>query len=114
YAPQDAPIIERAAALRSKLIRTHVEAAERSALAGQLTVATDELAAALEIDPGNIIVAERLGQLKSMEDEPHPKRATEISGMPRLQPQSGKRNIDLRGDTTATYEQLAAMFGIKV
>jgi tetratricopeptide (TPR) repeat protein len=114
YAPQDASIIERAAALRSRLIRTHVEAAERSALAGQLTVATEELAAALEIDPGNAIVAERLGQLKSMEDEPRRKSPSGISGMPRLQPQSGKHDLDLRGDSKTAYEQLAALFGIKV
>jgi Bacterial type II and III secretion system protein/FG-GAP-like repeat len=113
YAPQDASIIERAAALRSKLVRTHVEAAERAALAGQLMLATDELAAAIEIDPGNAIVAERLAQIKNMEDEPPPKSTNGISGMPRLLPQSGKHNIDLRGDTKAIYEQLAAMFGIK-
>src|SRR4029077_13432409 len=112
YTPQDASIIERAAMLRSKLVRTHVEAAERDALAGQLMLATDELAAAIEIDPGNAIVAERLAQIKNMEDEPPPKPANGISGMPRLQPQSGKRNVDLRGDTKTTYEQLAAMFGI--
>lgn len=114
YAPQDASIIERAAMLRSKLVRTHVEAAERDALAGQLMLATDELAAAIEIDPGNAIVAERLAQIKNMEDELPPKTSTGISGMPRLQPQSGKRNVDLRGDTKTIYEQLATMFGIKV
>jgi hypothetical protein len=114
YAPQDASIIERAAMLRSKLVRTHVEAAERDALAGQLMLATDELAAAIEIDPGNAIVAERLAQIKNMEGEPPPKPSTGISGMPRLQPQSGKRNVDLRGDTKTIYEQLATMFGIKV
>jgi hypothetical protein len=113
YTPRDVNIIERGAALRSKLVRSHVEAAERDALAGHFNEATDELAAALQIDPGNTIVAERQGQLKRMEGDPAPRAATEISGLPRLQPQPGKRNINLRGDTRTVYEQLSGLFGIK-
>jgi Flp pilus assembly secretin CpaC len=114
YAPQDAAIIERGAALRSKLVRAYTEAAERDALAGSVAEATEELAAALKVDPGNSIVAERLGQLKAMEDEPVAKQAKGISGLPRLQPQGGKRNLDLRGDTKTAYEQMASLFGVKV
>lgn len=113
YAPQDAVIVERAAALRSKLVRIHVEAAERNALAGQLSQATEELAAALQIDPGNTIVAERLAQLKTMADEPPASPAKEISGLPKLEPKSGRHDLDLRGDTRTVYEQLATVFGIK-
>jgi type II secretory pathway component GspD/PulD (secretin) len=112
YAPQDANIVARAAALRSKLVRVYVDAAERDALAGHFDQATEELAAALAIDPGNTIVAERLGQVKSMEEEQAPKAASEISGLPRLKPQSGKRNLNLRGDTRTVYEQLANLFGV--
>src|SRR5690349_2397095 len=68
YAPQDAAIVERSAALRSRLVRDYIEAAERDALSGLLTEATEELAAALKIDPGNAFVEERLGQLSAMED----------------------------------------------
>jgi len=113
YAPQDAYIVERGVALRSKLVRAHVEAAERDALAGHLHQATEELGAALQVDPGNTIVAERRTQLKTMEDEPRRRPATAISGLPRLQPQAGKRNLSLRGDTKTVYEQLAGLFGIK-
>ncbi len=52
YAPQDTALIERIASMRSKLVRDHVEAAERDALAGHADVATEELAKALLIDPG--------------------------------------------------------------
>src|SRR5438445_961409 len=114
YAPQDAAIIERGAALGSKLVRAYVEAAERDALAGLLTEATEELGAALRIDPGNTIVEERLGQLTAMEDSPRAKAAARISGLPQLQPQAVKRKLDLRGDTKTVYEQLAALFGVKV
>ncbi len=113
YAPHDAAIVERGAALRSRLVRAYVEAAERDALAGLLTEATEELAAALRIDPGNAIVEERLGQLTAMEDSPRAKSAAKISGLPRLQPQAIKRKLDLRGDTRAAYEQLATLFGVK-
>src|SRR6266852_6312769 len=81
YAPQDASIVERGAAL--------------------------------QVDPGNTIVEERLAQLKAMEDEPRAKPATGIPGLPRLQPQPGKRNLDLHGDTKTVYEQLAGFFGVK-
>ncbi len=112
-APQDTAIVERAAALRSKLVRVHTEAAERDALAGHMDQATEELAAALRIDPGDTIVAERLAQMKTMADEPPAKPATEISGLPKLQPLPEKHNLDLRGDTKTVYEQAAAAFGIK-
>src|SRR4029077_13600533 len=45
--------------------------------------------------------------------EPSRKTPTEITGMPRLRPQGGKRPIDLRGDTKTVYEQLATLFGVK-
>src|SRR5258708_4514413 len=114
YAPQDASIVERGAALRSRVVRAQIEAAERDALAGRLTRATEELGAALQVDPGNTIVEERLAQLKTMETEPRAEPATAISGLPRLQPQAGRRNLDLRGDTKTVYEQLAGLFGVKV
>jgi len=86
---------------------------ERDALSGLLTAATEELAAALRIDPGNTIVEERLGQLTAMEDSPRAKSASRISGLPRLQPQPVKRKLELRGDSKTVYEQLAALFGVK-
>ena len=44
YAPRDASIIERGAALRSKLVRLYAEAAERDALAQQIIAAHSRLA----------------------------------------------------------------------
>jgi tetratricopeptide (TPR) repeat protein len=113
YAPQEGYVLERGAALRSKLVRAYAEAAERDALAGRLAEATDELGAALRIDPGNKVVGERLAQLKAMDDGRRAKPATGISGLPRLHPQAGKRNLNLRGDTRTVYEQFAGLFGVK-
>src|SRR5258708_5811632 len=78
YAPQDASIVERGAALRSKLVRAYVEAAERDALTGLLTQATEKVATALRGDPGNTIVEERLARLKAIWDQPRAKPTTAI------------------------------------
>src|SRR5213080_271373 len=114
YAPQDMPYATRAAALRSRLVRTYADAAERDALASRFEQATEDLAAALAIDPANTIVLERLREIKSMSDETGPRAVPAIPGLPQLKPQAGKRNLDLRGDTKTVYEQLAAIFGLRV
>lgn len=113
YASQDARIAEKFVVLRSKVLQMHIDAAERAALVNQFDVATEELGAALAIDPTNGIVTERLGQMKSMEEKPTPKRPMGIEGLPRLQPKPGPRNIDFRGDTKTVYEQLGNLFGVR-
>jgi tetratricopeptide (TPR) repeat protein len=113
YAPQDTALIERIAAMRSKLVRDHVAAAERDALAGHADVATEELAKALLIDPTNTIVTERLVQMKAMKDEPA-SPGSKIEGLPELKPLSRKQDINLRGDTKTVYEQMGQLFGIKI
>jgi general secretion pathway protein D len=77
-------------------------------------VATEELAKALLIDPGNTIVQERMIQMKAMKDEPLAVPDQQIDGIPQLKPRAGKQNINLRGDSRAVYEQLGQTFGIKV
>jgi hypothetical protein len=113
YAPRDARYIAKEAALRSKIVRAHVDAAERAALEGRMEKATEELRKALHIDPGNAMVSERLTQMNSMEDEPPTKAQLEMTGLPKLQPKSGKQDLDLRGETRSVYEELGARFGIK-
>ncbi|MGC1482938.1 MAG: FG-GAP-like repeat-containing protein [Candidatus Acidiferrum sp.] len=114
YAPQDTALIERIASMRSKLVRDHVDAAERDALAGHADVATEELARALLIDPSNTIVAERMKQMKAMNDVPVKKSDSTVEGLPELKPHPGKQNINLRGDAKSVYEQLGQLYGIKV
>jgi type II secretory pathway component GspD/PulD (secretin) len=106
----------RAALLRSKLVRQHMDAAEALALGGNISQATQELNAALRVDPGNATVAERLAQMKSMAlDELPPAEATSrIVGLPQMRPLPGTRSFDLRGDTRSVYEQVAQAFGITV
>lgn len=114
YAPKEIAFAERAAGLRSKVLRSYADAAERDAIAGRLEQATEDLAAALAVDPSNPDVMERLRQIKSMADETKPKAIPGIPNLPRLKPQTGKHNLDLRGDTKTVYEQLAGIFGLRV
>jgi len=114
-APLDLGIVGHAAALRAKLVRAHVDAAENAAIRGDLRKATEELHAALKIDPGNAIVAEREAQMQSMKEEELPAGPPEqykLKGPPQLKPQSGVRSFNLRGDTRGAYEQVARAFGI--
>jgi type II secretory pathway component GspD/PulD (secretin) len=113
-APQDFAVIGRGAALRSRLIREHVDKAEQLALVGKLPQAKEELTTAMRIDPSNKVVAERYAQMDSMHDDAPPAATTEISGLPRLKTQGGTHSFDLRGDTRSAYQQVAQAFGVKV
>jgi hypothetical protein len=114
YTPGDANLRERFASLQSKVVRGHVDAAERYALAGNLGAVTEELAAALRLDPGNANVAERMAQMRRMEDGSARRSASVIEGLPKVHPKPGKRDVNLRGDTRTVYEQIGNMFGVKV
>src|SRR5260221_643369 len=48
-----------------------------------------------------------------MDDGLRAKPPSGISGLPRLHPQTGKHNLNLRGDTKTVYEQFADLFGVK-
>src|SRR6202140_127978 len=113
FAPQNLALAGRGAALRSRLIREHADQAEQLALAGKLPLAKEELNAALRIDPGNKIVAERYAEMEAMQDDEPSVAATEIPGLPHLKLQPGRRNLDLRGDTRSAYEEVAKAFGVK-
>src|SRR6266481_2082248 len=113
-APQNLALVGRGAALRSRLIREHVDKAEQLALAGKLPQAKEELSSAMRIDPSNKIVAERYAQMQSMHDDEPALPNLQIPGIPRLKTQPGRHTLDLRGDTRSAYEQLAQTFGTKV
>jgi len=110
-ASTDKVILEKAAALRSKVIRQHAVLAEQFALSGRLRDATAELNKALLIDPGDAVVAQRLLEMKSMDDElpPQPKAS---DFFPKVKPKPGKKTFNLRGDAKTVYEQVTQQFGI--
>src|SRR3981081_378517 len=75
-APQNPALFGRGAALRSRLIREHVDKAEQLALAGKLPQAKEELNTAMRIDPSNRIVAQRYAQMESMRGDETPSATT--------------------------------------
>lgn len=116
-APKNLAIVGHAAALRAKLVRIHTDAAEHAAIEGNLRKATDELRAALKIDPGNTIVAEREAEMRAMSEDTIPEGPPEqykLKGPPILSPQKGTKTFNLRGDTRSVYEQVCRAFGVTV
>lgn len=117
-APDDLAIAGRRAALRSKLVQQHVDAAEQAAIQGNLISAKRELRAGLKIDPTNTVVAERLREMQWMEGDEtfagEKIKQSELGGIPQVHPQKGVKNIDVRGDTRSAYEEVALAFGVTV
>ena len=114
YAPFDVSIVSKGAALRSKLVRSYVENAERLALQSELEGATEQLAAALQIDPGNTMVLERLQQMESMRDENKDRLPEEpAQGLTKVFPERVTRSFHLQMDLRGAYENVTAAYGIK-
>jgi type II secretory pathway component GspD/PulD (secretin) len=115
YSPFDVTILGKAAALRSKLVQGYSDTAEKLAVEGNLQGATEQLAAALHIDPTSDILQERLKQMQSMRSEVRnfpPDEPTE--GVPQLLPSKEKKSFHLQMDSKGAYEQVAAAYGLKV
>ena len=113
YAPFDVTIVAKGAALRSRLLREHVDAAERLAVDGNLDGATLELAAALEIDPRNPALLERLQQMGSLKASTITAPDEPAEGLPQLAPAKAARSFNLQTDVKSAYEQIAQAYGLK-
>src|ERR1700687_3063564 len=112
-APQNLALFGRSAALRSRLVREHVDSAEQLAVAGKLPQAKEELNIAMRLDPTNKVVAERFAQMELMQDDEPTPTTAEIPGLPRLKPQTGRHTFDFHGDTRSAYDQVARAFGVE-
>lgn len=114
YAPFDVTIVSKGTALRSRLLREHLDGAERMAVEGNIDGATQQLAAALEIDPGNPAILERLKQIGSMKEAPPGERRAEPAvGLPQVAPEKTNKSFNLQTDVKGAYEQVAQAFGLK-
>jgi Flp pilus assembly secretin CpaC len=114
FAPFDVSIVGKAAALRSKLVQAHVDKAEQLAVKGDFLEASEELASALQIDPTNTILMERLKQVDSMRAQAKDVAQQEPpEGMPQLVPLKEKKNFRLQTDVQSAYQQVAAAYGLK-
>ena len=114
YAPFDVTIVGKGVALRSRLLREHLDSAERMAVENNLDGATQQLAMALEVDPGNPAILERLQQMGSMKESLTGERLPETAeGLPKLAPGKANKSFNLQTDVRSAYEQVAQAFGLK-
>jgi Flp pilus assembly secretin CpaC len=114
FAPFDVTIVGKGAALRSRLLREHLDGAERLAVEGNIDGAAEQLAAALAIDPGNPAILERLQQIGSMKESPTGEwRPDPAEGLPQVAPSKANRSFNLQTDVKSAYEQVAQAFGLK-
>ena len=97
---------------RSQLVSASVDRAERDALTGRLAEAREELGAALVLDPSDEMVRERLAQLAPSSAAALRQLMAEPAGVVRLEPLTGTRDFDFRGDTMSAYEAVAREFGV--
>jgi Flp pilus assembly secretin CpaC len=114
YAPFDVTIVSKGAALRAKLVRSHWDNAEKAAIERNLDTATQEMAAALTLDPSNKNVLERLQEMEAMRTQSKDWPAErQPQGLTKLAPDRVTRSFDFRSDVRSAYEQVASAFGIK-
>ena len=98
--------------VRSQLVSAIVDRAERDALTNHLAEARAELNAALVLDPGDEMVRERLAQLAPSSAAMLRQLIAQPVGVVRLEPLTGTRSFDYRGDTMGAYEAVAHKFGV--
>jgi type II secretory pathway component GspD/PulD (secretin) len=114
YAPFDVTIAGKAAALRSKLVQSFVNRAEQLAAGGHLLEATQQLAAALRIDPHNELLLERLKQISAMLTESkHSAQQEPSARLAQVVPEKETKNFRFHTDLQSAYLQVAAAFGLK-
>jgi type II secretory pathway component GspD/PulD (secretin) len=116
WAPTEREYLMRLEVVKGRLVQTKVEAAERSAVAGQLANARSELLAARYLDPKNTVVRDRLAELAAAEPGQAEPLLTEFepAGEVHLDSRPGTHSFDYRGDTEGVYEEVARQFAVEV
>ena len=101
---------------KSHVVQAKIEAAEKAAVAGDLTAALRSLREARELDPSNQVLAERLAQMDALRPRAGVQTVAERQLAPpvRLDHLPGTQNLQLRGQTQSAYEEIAKKFGVEV
>jgi type II secretory pathway component GspD/PulD (secretin) len=113
YAPFDVTIVSKSVALRSRLVRGYIDDGERLAVQGDTDGAARNYALAIQIDPSNAVLMERLKEIESMHDDEKEPADQPAQGLPQVLPQKITKSFNLRTDLRSAYEQVAAAYGIK-
>ncbi len=114
-APQDTTFLSARELVKAQLVFQHTEKGDDLLNQGQATQATAEFRAALELDPDNQYVQERLTE--SLRNAPN---ADKMRGLTvdfsevHLQPRPEHATFHFDGDSRALFAELASAFGITV
>ncbi len=115
----DASVVEygvHQAIARGHVVQLKIDAAEKAAVAGDLTAALRSLREARELDPSNQVLAERLAQLDAL--RPHQRvlqtAERQLAAPVQLDHLPGTKNFSFHGQTQTAYEEIARKFGVEV
>ncbi|MGH9774785.1 MAG: FG-GAP-like repeat-containing protein [Candidatus Acidiferrales bacterium] len=111
-APTNREYLVRRDVVRGRIVRDHVEKAERLAVMGLLENAREELRQAIALDPGDDVAQQRLQQVGEMEAGEIRELPPVLAGEVRVVPQGGVLPFNYRGDTIGAYTEVAKAFGL--
>src|ERR1700733_6162181 len=106
----------RQAVAKGQVVQMKVDLAEREAVAGHFANALHALRDAMQLDPSNRTIRERLTEMEALD----PARARQIIAEPVLVPavlldhRPGAQSFQLRGQTESAYQEIAQRFGVEV
>jgi len=114
--PSSREYLVRQAVAKGQVVQMKVDLAEREAVAGHFSNALHALRDAMQLDPSNRTIRERLTELEALD----PSRARQIIAEPVLLPavqldhRPGTQSFQLRGQTQSAYQEIAQHFGVEV
>jgi hypothetical protein len=115
----DASVVEygvHQALARGHVVQIKIDAAEKAAVAGDLTTALRSLREARELDPSNQILAERLAQMDALRPHAQIRETAErqLAAPVQLDHLPGTKSFNFHSQTQTAYEEIAKKFGVEV
>src|SRR6202167_2662350 len=114
--PSSREYLVRQAVAKGQLVQMKVDLAEREAVSGHFANSLHALRDAMQLDPSNRTIRERLTEMEALD----PARARQIIAEPVMMPavqldhRPGKQSFRLRGQTESAYQEIAQRFGVEV
>jgi type II secretory pathway component GspD/PulD (secretin) len=114
--PSSREYLVRQAVAKGQLVQMKVDLAEREAVSGHFANSLHALRDAMQLDPSNRTIRERLTEMEALD----PARARQIIAEPVMMPavqldhRPGKQSFRLHGQTESAYQEIAQRFGVEV
>jgi Flp pilus assembly secretin CpaC len=114
--PSSREYLVRQAVAKGQVVQMKVDLGEREAVAGHFANALRAFRDAMQLDPSNRTIRERLMELEALD----PSHARQIIAEPVLMPavqldhRPGTQSFQLRGQTESAYQEIARRFGVEV